>query len=491
MKLTVRLCVVMTLGATLVACQPASSKTGGETNPVSLTVLSYTTNALTGDTTTKLIDEVNSRSGGVTLKEASPMESGLSDGSSATITAVKDGEVDVAVVAARSFDLIGVNSLQALGAPLAVDAPDQAALFLADPIATEMLAGLTDAGVVGLALTYDSLAQPLGFSSAVRQPSDLAGKRVLVRPSRATEALVTALGATADARNGGDAATAIQNHEVSAAVSSFDRPSGFQAGPEGATSTITGNVQLLIKANVIIVNRKVWDGLTPDQQSTLSAAATDTRTWAATQVVRLDKASTSFCDAHIGNVVVASPDELQQWRAAVQPVVAELSRDPVTGKALARLAEIVHEHASSDLPAPCTAAPLTTTVTRHGSGNPTAIEGQWRLAVSAEEMTRTGASQQDAVVNQGTWTFNFRGDGTYWYVEPRARTCPGTFTVDGEKLSMIEDDTVRDCGGQWDFTWKRTGDKLALTPTAEFAEALGGEIGFFTNPLIRIGDVPR
>ena len=48
-----------------------------------------------------------------------------------------------------------------------------------------MLAGLDKAGVVGLALTYDQMRQPLGYDGPL-DPQELKGTRALARPSKAS-----------------------------------------------------------------------------------------------------------------------------------------------------------------------------------------------------------------------------------------------------------------------------------------------------------------
>lgn len=485
------------LGAALIAafflagCAATPSKAGAVTHSISLSVLPYTSNALTGDTTARLIKTVSDESGGeVVLHQAPVLDSGATDGSSDAIAAVRSGHVDVAVVAARSFDLLGSTSLQALSVPMAVDSPAQAVEFLADPVARIMLDGLRESGVVGLALVYDQMNQPLGFGDPVLDPQDLKGSTVLVRPSHAAESMVKALGGTPDDRNGDDAAEAIANRKVTAAISSMDRPSGFQTGPDGSTSAVTGNVQLAIKANVVIVNAGTWAGLTEKQKTLLRRSAEEVRTWAGTQAIRLDDGASAFCAAHIGDVVLASKAQLGHWRTAVAPIVAKMSPSKVTTAALARMAEIVSEHPADDTPAACAAAPVNPGSSPQPAGDQTALEGQWRLEVKAEDLVATGATRQDAVVNQGVWTFTFRPDGTYEYVEPHQRSCPGDYVLTKDRLSMTEDKSVRDCGGRWEFTWTRNADHLRLRPTPEFAAELGGTLGFFTNSLIRIGDAP-
>lgn len=469
---------------------PPPTKSSAAVQPITLNAVSYTTNTLAGDTLDRLVDEVSHVSNdAVTLTPGPGVYSGAQDGSAEVIRMVRDGTVDVGIVASRTFDLEGSTSLQALNAPLVVEDPTQAAAFLADDVTGAMLSGLSDAGVVGLALVPDQLRQPLGYDGPLLDPDSLRGTRILARPSRASEQVLTALGATADPRNGDDAEAAISAGEVQGAETSMDRPSGFQSGAEGHTSAITANVQLSIKANVIIVNPKVWSGLTTGQQSALRAASTATRTWASTQVVTLADAAQRFCDLHIGDVVVADENQLAAWGQAVAPAVAALeAEDPVTKAAIARMREMVANAPSTDLAEPCAMVPSGQLASVEPIGDQGVVEGDWRLLVSAQNLSQAGATAQDAAVNAGTWTFTFRGDGTFEYVEPHNRACPGTFSVAGDRLSMTEDSSVGDCDGQWELTFARQDDRVTFVATPDYEALWPPIVGFLANPLQRIGD---
>jgi TRAP-type C4-dicarboxylate transport system substrate-binding protein len=482
--------LVLTLALGACGAEPPG-KDGGAPRPLTLSAVAYTTNTLTGETLGQLVTAVDKTSdGALALEQVPALDPGAQDGSAEVIEMVRDGTAEVGVVAARTFDLEGSTSLQALNLPLVVQSPAQAATFLADPVAGRMLAGLAGTGVVGLALTYDQMRQPLGFAGPVL-PDDLRGARVLARPSRATSVVLSAMGAIADPRNGDDAEEAIRSGQVVGAETSMDRPSWLQSGSNGRPSAITGNVQLSIKANVIIVNPKVWGGLSSDQRRALRTAASETRSWAAHQLVPLSTAARSFCDQHIGDVTVADPTQLAAWRRAVAPAVAAIAaNDPVTAAALRRLRQIVRDSPATDRPSACTMAPSDQLPSVTAEGDQSVVTGEWRWLVSAEKFAAAGASAQDVGLNEGTWTITFAGDGSYTYVEPHGRSCSGAYAVAGERISMVEDASVGDCGGQWEVTFTRDGDRMTWIPTPEFEATYPALTGFFANPLVLIAEPP-
>jgi TRAP-type C4-dicarboxylate transport system substrate-binding protein len=470
----------------LAACGTGTppAKDGGATRPLDVVGVAYTTNSLTGETLAQLGADLTESSGGaMSIEEGPPVEAGAQDGSSDVIGMVRDGDADLGIVASRTFDLEGATSLQALNAPLVFESPAQVATFLLDPVTDRMLEGLGRAGVVGLALTYDQMRQPLGFRAPLT-PTNLDGERVLVRPSKASAMAFAALGASADPRNGDDAADAISRGDVVGAETSVDRPSGPQGESHVGVSTITANVQLSAKANVVIVNPDWWHGLTVGQQDALRAAATATRDWSTTQTVALAGAASDFCEQHYGDVAVADAAELAGWRRAVEPVVSDLAAaDPVTAEALARIGEIVRAEPSTDLPSACTMVPPDDLPSVRPEGDQSVVAGQWRLLVSPEEFAAAGASPQDVANNKGVWTFTFDADGTYSYVEPHGRSCGGSFAVAGDRLSLFEDTSVGDCDGHWEVVFHRKGDQMTWTATPEWLATYPPTTGFLAHAL--------
>ncbi len=466
-------------------------KDGGAARSVNLTAVAYTTNTLTGETLDRFIADVRRASAGaISLVKGPPVDPGAQDGSADVIGQVRDGTFDIGIVASRTFDLQGTTSLQALNAPLILESPEQAATFLSDPVTEGMLDGLDTAGVVGLALTYDQMVQPLGFDGPLTIQS-LKGAFVLARPSKATSAVLAGLGAVGDPRNGNAAEAAINAGDVAGSLTSMDRVSGPITRRPGHSSAVTGNVQLAVKANVIIVNPKVWTGLTTQQQDALRSASTATRAWAAGQTVSLTRAAQAFCARGIGDVAVADAKELASWRLAVEPAVTGLaSADPRTRSALDRMREIVQKAPSTDLPSPCTAAPPSTLPTVVAVGDQTVLAGTWRLLVEAKAFAAAGASQQDVGLNVGTWTFTFGPGGTYSFVEPRGRHCDGTFAVAADRLSLVEDPSTAGCDEQWELTFHRDGDRMSWVPTPEYKATYPPLTGFFAAPLELIAGPP-
>ena len=138
---------------------------------------------------------------------------------------VQDGELDLGLIAARAWDTVGVKSFQALQAPFLITDQELLTEVLASPMSDEMLAGLDDAGVVGLGVFPDGLRYPLGYTAPMTSLQDFDGADIRLVPSEATDALVRALGGRPVYGLSGDALdAAIANGDVDGTESPCNWP---------------------------------------------------------------------------------------------------------------------------------------------------------------------------------------------------------------------------------------------------------------------------
>src|SRR5918995_389263 len=105
-------------------------------------------------------------------------------------TGWRDGRVDY-----EQATVEDVRRVDAVLAPFLVDSVALEARILESPLAAEMLAGIDDAGVVGLGVLPGALRRPIGFRSATSAADDYRDAAVGIRPSRIVERTFRALGA--------------------------------------------------------------------------------------------------------------------------------------------------------------------------------------------------------------------------------------------------------------------------------------------------------
>ena len=178
-------------------CQAAgegSDKAGGEesSEPVVLTLANPDDGPFDLD---EYAREVESESGGsLEIEFENTWRAGDADNELGTIEDVRAGKVEMGSVGARTFDLVGVDSLQPLLAPFAIDSYALEREVLESPLATEMLAGVEAAGVVPITLLPGALRRPLGVSRPLVDPSDYRGATIGIRPSELSAQTFEALG---------------------------------------------------------------------------------------------------------------------------------------------------------------------------------------------------------------------------------------------------------------------------------------------------------
>jgi len=225
------------------------------------------------------------------------------------------------------WDEFGVRSFQALQAPFLVTEYGLLQKVTDGPLAGEMLRGLDRLGVSGLALVPETLRHPASQSDALRSADDYDGALFRDIPSKATDALVSALGATPvhiPSDRFGDEVT-------SGNVDSTETPISRARGGW----TLTGNVVLYGKANSIVANAKALDKLSDEQRDALGRAAEDTARRGLRGIPSERAAAKSFCAA--GRVVSATAAQVESLRAAARPVYADMERDDLTRSLIKRI----------------------------------------------------------------------------------------------------------------------------------------------------------
>ncbi len=204
---------------------------------------------------------------------------------------VQEGELDLGWIAARAWDTVGVTSFQALQAPFLITDHGLLTEVLASPMGKEMVAGLDDAGVVGLGLFPDGMRYPLGYTAPMTSLEDFEGADIRLVPSEGTEALVRALGGrpvyglTGDALDAAIASGDIDGTEVSLGLASSVAPKG---------SVVTGNVVLFPRVNTLFAGQALMESLSDEQRAILATAAEEAQAFATSSATE-DFAA--FCDA--------------------------------------------------------------------------------------------------------------------------------------------------------------------------------------------------
>jgi TRAP-type C4-dicarboxylate transport system substrate-binding protein len=303
----------------------------GRAKPVVLTLASHDT----GADAREWIAAVQRLSGGsVRIAQRPDWRDPEVDYERDTIADVRSGKVDLALIPARAYDTLGVNSFQALLAPLFVDSYPVERRVLTSHVPDRMLAGVAPLGVVGVAALPGALQSVLSMTGPLLRPLDYAphsrtGWQIGVRPSRLTTATFHAFGGGTIAMAPGTDRSKFYSVEASPSEILAFR---YQHVTQG--EYLARNIAFWPRVTTVVMNRDAYGRLSAAQRRALAGAGSAATGPAVQRIERVEGAATRrFCRVDLHQQVYllnATPTDLRLTRRALSPVYAELMRNPAT-----------------------------------------------------------------------------------------------------------------------------------------------------------------
>jgi TRAP-type C4-dicarboxylate transport system substrate-binding protein len=237
-----------------------------------------------------------------------------------TLTAmVKDGRTDLGLVPPRVFDTVGIHGFEALQTPFLIDSPELAGAITTGDVATSLLTGLSDDGLVGLGLWYDSLRRPLAIQGALTAAAQIDGLTVRVAISGVGWDMFKAFGAVPDLATSHTISTSGDPYplvETDLELAQMDFPEG----------SVTANMVFYPKYNALLANPDAFGHLTKTQQDALRQAARDTAKAAVATTTDDEALAQTFCEGG-GHLLIAPPEEVAKLQKAAAPVIDRLRAD--------------------------------------------------------------------------------------------------------------------------------------------------------------------
>jgi TRAP-type C4-dicarboxylate transport system substrate-binding protein len=241
---------------------------------------------------------------------------------------VSSGVADLGWVGTRAFDLMGVESFQALSAPMLVDSYALQDQVIETGLTDQMMDGLDELGVVGLGVLADGLRKPVGIDGPIVGVDDWSGLGFGTFGSAVQADAIRALGATPETvfghhRTEAIDAGSIQGFEMGLFLYLFT-DGLVEAGPY-----VTANVNLWPQMDVLLANPELMDSLTAEQRGWLEQAADDAASRSAALADTEARAMQNACTRG-ARFAEASEQDLTALQDAFAPVYDALGRDPTT-----------------------------------------------------------------------------------------------------------------------------------------------------------------
>jgi TRAP-type C4-dicarboxylate transport system substrate-binding protein len=380
------------------------------------------------------IEEVQRRSGGsLRIQVTNQWRDQEADYDKGTIADVQAGKVQLAKVAARAYDTLGVHSFQALLAPLLIDDEPLEQRVLESQLAGQMLADISKLGLVGLAVLPTDLRKPLGLSRPLVAVKDYRGARIGVREGEVAKATFGALGATPVGYVPGGPLSGLDGVELGLGQiqgSEYDKQA----------KAVTANVTLWPKPITVVINRQVYESLTASQQDALRQAAASV---IARQLrFRQDEERRDrqvLCQRGL-RFVRASTQELAALRRAVQPVYDRLERDAETRSMVQQILTMKHKTRAAATPHAPVCSPSDAAAAQ-ANQQETPLDGVYRTSFTREELASSPLLTDEGEVQSGNWgEFTLTFDHGHVTLDQRdnvaSYSTSGTYTLTGKAITL-------------------------------------------------------
>ena len=436
------------------ACGGGGDKAGGEEAGGARTL---TLAAYAQPEPDEVVAAVQRLSGGsLRIKATTLWRDGQPHFEEATIADVRRGDVDLAIVAARAFDLVGTTSFHAVLAPFLVDSLELEGRVLTSLLAERMLAGVEDAGVIGLGVLPGALRRPVGSRQVTATAADFDGALVGVRPSEIVERTYHALGARTRVVTSSDELPTIDATDTTVTILDFTRS-------DRLARSIAADVTLWPHVLVVIANREVFARLGPRRQALLRRAAQEALAPTLERVESNEgSALAAVCARGTTRLVTVSRTDRAELRRAVQPVYDELRRDALTRELIARIEQMRATSPPDTIRCP--------DVARRAGFATDAIDGTWEWSVTRDELLAAGDTPSGAERLAGSWRLVFRKGRFELRNLDSGDALTGDFRLVGNRLVAHLDD-ARPNDPALQYTWSVFRGRLKLGPVAGFPVA--------------------
>jgi len=378
-------------------------------------------------------------------------------GEQQVVRSVAAGKYDLGVVGTRVFDTLGVDSFQALTAPMLIDSYLLERAVIGSGIPAQMMRSLGTLHVTGLGVLADGLRKPIAVRNPLLGPADWRGVTFAAFRSREASQAIRALGATPSDAWG----TPLDQGLVTGTIGGFEKGLLiYRLHPElwKLARYVTANVNLWPQTLAVIGNPARLSRLTSQQRAWLTQAVRDA---AAGSTGLIDGDAGFLPGLCAGGIrfADASHADLAALRNAFAPVYAQVERNAQTRQFIAeinRLKQHTPPGPALVIPSGCT-GPAPGSAPSNGSPGGgtkttqvTPLDGVWEVGYTRAEFAAAHPDPSEIVPeNYGSFTLTLhRGHSSF--TRPGARPSPqttATYVVRGDTITFHQGQAI------WRYRW--------------------------------------
>jgi TRAP-type C4-dicarboxylate transport system substrate-binding protein len=423
--------VVVSVVASSCAGSGASDKAGGSGEPVVLRMATVNGDL---DFTPQIKYFVNGveelSEGNLRIDMAYEVGSFAADAEPEVVRGVAGGKFDLGFVGTHVFESLGVDSFQALTAPMLIDSYALEDAVIESGITDQMMQGLDDVGLTGLGILGGALRKPITVVRPLLGPADWRGITFGIFKSEGQEqairALATPLQVIGDARD-----KALQNGSIDGFESSL---LAYRLnGQADAAPYVTANVNLWPQTLAVFANPDLLADLTDEQRAWLQQAADAAADRSAALADTDAQSIMVVCDAG-ARFAEASQTDLAALQEAFSRAYADLQQDPETDgfiEQIQALKQSTTPEAALTIPMGCTGKAPEQVAASKGSA-PAHLNGIYRYTITKQDVIKHDMG--DPADYPTTNTVTLEG-GEFSIRGPRGGFS-GTYTVEDDKITF-------------------------------------------------------
>lgn len=444
--LQLRVAVTAALAAAVAAaCSSASGtadKAGGPGETVVLRMASVVGHIEYAPAVRYFVDRVHDVSGGrLRIAVVDRWGKFSSDAEQQVVRATSAGKVDLGWVGARVFDTMGVNSFQALQAPLLIDSYALEDAVIRSDLPGVMLQGLGGLGVTGLAVLADGLRKPVTSKKPLVTLGDWRGTGFGTFASEVQAHAIRSLGAKPMQVLGPEREQALKEGTIQGFEMNL---LGYQMNDmQSFAPYVTANVNLWPQMDVLMINPARFAALTEQDQRWLRQAATDA-TVRSTDLIDTDPQHLVLACKGGARFQDASPSDLAALRRAFAQVIKDLEQDSQT-KAFIQVIEALKQSTRAErplaIPDACTGPAPVSPIEGAGTAS-SRLNGTYRWTITKQDALASPTEDKSpehlaafpwiltATLKDGTWTLSHTGG------EVQIDTPGDSYSVQGDRITF-------------------------------------------------------
>lgn len=270
-----------------------------------------------GKAANRFRDLVHERLGDRVTVEVYPSGQLMNDDDS--IDALAFGEVQMIAVSLSKFDRL-TKKFQVFDLPFMFRDLTAVERFQKSPAGTVLLDAMTDNGLQGIAFWHNGMKHFSG-PEPMTTPEAADGLKFRIMESDVLQAQILQVGGNPQKMAFGEVYQALQTGAVDAQENTWSNiySSKFYEVQDHITQSNHGYVGYLV-----IVNSEFWSSLPSDIRTELRAIMDETSDWANERAAAINLEALEKVEASgRTNVVTLTPEQVELWRIAMQPVWAQ------------------------------------------------------------------------------------------------------------------------------------------------------------------------